>query len=114
MSNIRHNGIVGVIEYAIDKAIHFSEYENGEGLDFVLSEGDKDRYISLSIDDILTLAVACHAAGYLSLKEVKKESKKLQYDSKTRQERIDNIRKAVVNDPENNPPKCACGMCNNF
>lgn len=73
MSDIRRNGIVGVIEVdGLSKvSLHFSEWWNGEGMDFQFN--DEDKRISLHIDELRALATAALATGFIDLDEIAQE-----------------------------------------
>lgn len=96
MSSIRKYCFVGIIDYDIfgqKGYLHFSEYFSGEGLDFTFSKDKEDDIkFSLNLDEIFALSVAAYSSGYLDLKEVKKESKRLLQKSVEREQEIDRFR----------------------
>lgn len=73
MNDIRRNGIVGIVETeGLTKvSLHFSEWWNGEGMDF---DFDDKKKFSLHIDEMHALAVALTAAGYIDLEAVREEA----------------------------------------
>jgi len=79
--DIRFDSITGFLEDNTGLSpvsLHFSEWWNGEGLDFIFSSSDKsEKQISLHLNEIKNLAIAALAAGYLDLEEVKEGSEKL-------------------------------------
>jgi hypothetical protein len=92
MNNVRKDGVVGVIEGDDadgGSSIHFSEWWNGEGLDFTF---DDDRKISLHGDTIHNMVVAAIAAGYIDIKECKREAKEILEASKRRSDAIERMR----------------------
>lgn len=103
MNDIRNNGKIGFFELVglDDKPIclHFSEWWNGEGLDFTLGVKN-ERHISLHSDEILLIASAAIATGYLSIKEVKEHAKRTLEESKLRKKRIEEISKTKKSDSQ--------------
>lgn len=100
MNNIRKNGQVGIIEYSPliedkDSYLHFSEWWNGEGLDFNFNDAVK---FSLNLDDIAALVTAAIATGYVDVKECKKRAKELIASSEGRRNQIDTFRKEQSSD----------------
>lgn len=97
MNTFRSNGIIG--EYEIDNllevsSIHFSEWNNGEGLDFVLSNSEsvEIQKFSLSIEQLNALAVIGHAIGYIEMGEVICEAERYKKESKDREKIIQQFR----------------------
>lgn len=97
-STFRKTGIVG--EYEIDNiletsSIHFSEWHNGEGLDFTVfnkSLNTTDRF-SLTIEQLNALAVIGEAIGYIEMDDVKREAEQFIRNSEQRRRNIEQIRK---------------------
>lgn len=88
MSNIRRDGIVGVLEYEqgiTDVKLHFSEWWNGEGMDFDFNEQKK---FALHTDELHSLAVAAVASGMIDIDAVIKEANELNTESQRRREAI--------------------------
>ena len=67
--SLRRNSATGVIEDDNVK-FHFSEWWNGEGLDFTFTRGKKELYFNLNMHEIAALVSACHALGMFDLDEV--------------------------------------------
>lgn len=93
MSEIRHDGTVGLIEYeawGADKKyyLHFSEWWNGEGMDYTFSIGNDERKISLHIDDIHTLVVSAIASDFVNIEKCIKQAEELKRTSEERNRRI--------------------------
>jgi len=70
MKHLRTNGQVGIIEYEqfgkdVKGNLHFSEWWDGEGLDFTFDEGKAS--ISLSIEEIEAVVTASIATGMVDL-----------------------------------------------
>lgn len=98
MSNFRKNGIVG--EYEIENiieesSIHFSEWHNGEGLDFTVFNKSLNttHHFSLTIEQINALAVIGEAIGYIDMYDVKREANQFIRNSEQRRKNIEQIRK---------------------
>ena len=97
MSTFRKTGIVG--EYQIDNilevsSIHFSEWNNGEGLDFVLFDKDSNekQKFSLTIEQLNAISVISEAIGFIDLDGVKSEAKEFRQASEKREREIERIR----------------------
>lgn len=94
MNDIRKTGTVGVIEYehlSLDKTqyLHFSEWWNGEGMDFTFNHGKKiEKNVSLHLDDIQALMTACIATGMVDVEFCQKEADEIIRSSKERENRI--------------------------
>lgn len=92
MDNIRRNGIVGVIEQdglQGNVHTHFSEWWNGEGLDFQIeTTGEDQKKISLHLDELHTIVVAAAAAGMVDLKSAYHDAEKLNQASEKRAQQI--------------------------
>ena len=88
MNNMRSNGQVGVLEdtqFDSKIYVHFSEWWNGEGLDFdIESKGEEKRRIALHIDEMRLLVTAMVATGMVDLNEIVHAADKLQAESKAR------------------------------
>lgn len=74
INNMRKNGIIGMIENTTT-TLQFSEWWNGEGLDFVF---DEDKKISLHLDEIELLCIAAYASEYMDMEEIIERAKELQ------------------------------------
>lgn len=98
MNSIRKDTISGLIEYTdmgsdVNHYLHFSEWTNGEGMDFVIDHMERnERSISLSLDDIAALVTACIASGFVDVKECKQAAKEMNAASKKREEIMEEIR----------------------
>lgn len=107
MNNIRKNGIVGVLEwedYTDDKIkyLHFSEWWNGEGVDFTFNHGTlKEKRIDLDISEMENLAVAMIVSGYIDIDECRKKAKKVKSESKARTDSMKEF--ALKYNPDGNP-----------
>lgn len=91
MNDIRRNSITGVIETeGLTKVnLHFSEWWNGEGMDF---DFDDKKKFCLHLDEMHALAVALVATGYIDVEAVQQEADELNSAAKRRQ---DSIRKHI-------------------
>jgi len=74
MNTMRINGQVGMIEDPT--TLHFSEWWNGEGIDFTFGDNE-DKHISLHQTELESLFIATIASGYLDTKDLIKQAKKL-------------------------------------
>lgn len=95
MNNMRKNGVVGVLEnqsFDVSTNVHFSEWWNGEGLDFEVSHGKETKRFSLHIDEMHLLATAMNACGMIDLDEIEKATDRLVAESKARHEYIETKR----------------------
>ena len=83
MNDIRRNSITGVIETeGLTKVnLHFSEWWNGEGMDF---DFDDKKKICLHLDEMHALAVALVATGYIDVEAVQEEADDLNQKAKLR------------------------------
>ena len=92
-NNIRKNGIVGVVETdnLIPVNLHFSEWWSGEGLDLNFLN-EKNKSISLHMDEIETLTIAAFLCGMIDIKEIKKQAKRIEEDSLKREEELLRLR----------------------
>ena len=92
MQNIRKDSTVGIIEKddIFGKfSLHFSEWWNGEGMDFTF---DEDKRISLHIEEIHTLVVSAIATGMIDMESVEEDVQSLLKDSEVRKSLIEDIR----------------------
>lgn len=101
-NTFRNTGIVG--EYEIDNileqsSIHFSEWHNGEGLDFVLfdKQSNETGRFSLTNEQLNAIAVIGEAIGFIEMKEVQSEAEKFKKQSEQRQKDIERIRAKFKN-----------------
>lgn len=95
MNNLRKNGFVGVLEsrsFDVSTNVHFSEWWNGEGLDFEISHDKETKKFSLHMDEMHMLVTAMVACGMVDLDEVEKASDRLAAESKAKQDYIDTMR----------------------
>lgn len=93
MSNIRRNGIVGMFDYKeglTDVSLHFSEWWNGEGMDFDFNDQKK---FALHLDELHSLAVAAVATGMIDIDDVKKDADALNEESRRRSNLIRDFNK---------------------
>lgn len=89
MNNMRKNGMVGIIEnQSFDTAtvVHFSEWWNGEGLDFEVSHGKESKKFSLHIDEMHCLVTAMNACGMIDLDQIEISTDRLVAESRASQE----------------------------
>lgn len=94
MIDVRDNGIVGVLEFednTVPVTLHFSEWWNGEGMDCNFLN-EKGKFISLHMDEIETLVVAAKLTGLISFKSLKKKVKKVQKETETRKQELQNFK----------------------
>lgn len=77
--NIRKNSITGLIETdnLTKVSLHFSEWWNGEGLDFDFG----DKRIALHSDELHAMFLAAYASGFVDLESVMVEAKELRMES---------------------------------
>ena len=93
MKNLRKNSITGIYESndgLSDVSIHFSEWWNGEGMDFTFNE---KRHTSLHIEELHGLIVCAIASGMVDIGDVMADSAQMKKDSKERQEMVESLRK---------------------
>ncbi len=95
MKNIRRNSITGIVETTglTDVSLIFSEWWNGEGVDFTFD--DKMR-ISLHLDEIRALFVAMVATEMVDLDEVINDAYDMRRDSAERERLIEDFRSKYV------------------
>ena len=91
MNNLRKNSITGIIESQgiTETSLHFSEWWNGEGMDFTF---DENKRINLHIDEIHSLMVAVVASEMIDIGSVMEDVANLKVESKKREEDIERIR----------------------
>lgn len=79
--DIRFDSITGLLEDnegLVPISLHFSEWWNGEGLDFTFYEPDQsEKKVSFHMNEIKNLAIAALAAGYIDLNEIKEGAENL-------------------------------------
>lgn len=96
----RRNGVVGILEND-DVNLHFSEWWNGEGVDFTFSKGKNgsltahmtDRTISMDMNMISFLVTACVYMGMVDMDEVNENVEKLEASIERRKRLMGKIRK---------------------
>ena len=95
MKNIRRNSITGIIESEglTNVSLHFTEWWNGEGMDFTF---DEKKVISLHSEELKALMVAALAAEMVDIGSVMEEVVEIKADSKRREEEIERIRSSYV------------------
>jgi hypothetical protein len=91
MKNIRRNSITGIVEHKglTDVSLHFSEWWNGEGVDFTF---DEEKYIHLHLDEIHALFVAMVATEMVDMDEVINDAYDMRRDSAERDRMMENFR----------------------
>lgn len=91
MKNIRRNSITGIIESeGLTKvSLHFSEWWNGEGMEFTF---DEKPPISLHSEELRALMTAALAAEMIDIGSILEEVVEIKADSKRREEDIERIR----------------------
>lgn len=92
-SDVRYTGIVGIVEEQglTDVSVHFSEWWNGEGLDFEF--GDDGKRIQLHIDEINALVTACMVAGFVDIEACEQNADVIRAKAKEREALIRSFRK---------------------
>lgn len=95
MKNIRRNSITGIIESEglTEVSLHFTEWWNGEGMDFTF---DEKKVISLHSEELKALMVAALAAEMVDIGSIMEEVVELKAESKRREEHIESIRSSYV------------------
>lgn len=90
MNNIRKNGIVGVIEEEglVKVNLHFSEWWNGEGLDFNFD----DKRFELHIDEIGALVTAAVITGMVDVQECVAKATAIKLESERRQAELEKFK----------------------
>lgn len=85
MNDIRRNSITGIFEHKglIGVNLHFSEWWNGEGMDF---DFDKESKFGLHIEELHALFVAAIASGMVDVDEAINDAAGLNELSKERAE----------------------------
>lgn len=74
-SSIRKNGTIGIIQDE-DMSIHASEWWSGEGLDILITnKGEKDRRISLHMNEIENLIALILVMGFAEDEYIKEKIK---------------------------------------
>lgn len=91
MKNIRRNSITGIIEKEglTTVSLHFSEWWNGEGMDFNF---DDKKFVSLHSEELKAMMVAALAAEMIDMGSVMEEVVEIKADSKRREEHIEMLR----------------------
>lgn len=85
LSNIRKNGMVGIIEDSnldYKNTLHFSEWWNGEG--FEISFND-DKNMSLHLSQLRMLVIMLLATDYIDIEECKEAAQALLLSSDERE-----------------------------
>lgn len=92
MKDIRKDSISGIIEEEglTNTSIHFSEWWNGEGIDFLIND---TKHISLHMEEIKLIMIAAIASNMINTKECKEEARLLKLSGKERKQRIKALRK---------------------
>jgi hypothetical protein len=83
-SSIRRNTISGEVPFdgLADGIVHFTEWNNGEGFDFELTDPNykNSKSIELHSDEIKTIAAISMYLGYLNLEELLEEVNRIEND----------------------------------
>lgn len=92
MNNVRRNAAVGIIEtegMSSPVTIHFSEWWNGEGIDFTIDrEGGETVRFGLHLDEIHAIATAAAAIGMIETDRVQEAADHLNEQSEKRAARV--------------------------
>lgn len=91
MKNIRKNSMTGIMETEglSNVSLHFSEWWNGEGMDFTF---DANKRITLHVDEIHVLVVSALAAGYIDMDAVNLDVESMNMESRNREQMLQRIR----------------------
>lgn len=91
MKNIRRNSITGIIESEglTNVSLHFSEWWNGEGMDFNF---DDKKFMSLHSEELSAIMVAALAAEMVDIGSIMDELYDLLKESEKRERMIENMR----------------------
>ena len=105
MNNMRKNGYVGVLEAESlsgeNVSVHFSEWWNGEGLDFTIEYGNrKTGVITLSSDEMHLMVTAMVATGMVDLVEIESAANRLVTESKARADLLTKITPDTISQAE--------------
>lgn len=89
--NLRKNSITGLIETdnLTKVSLHFSEWWNGEGLDFDFG----DKRIALHSDELHAMFVSAAASGFVDWESVMVDAKELRLESEERARMIESFAK---------------------
>lgn len=77
---LRKNGISGIIETECTEKVklHFSEWWNGEGMDFTFTvKKQPDKTFSLSLEEMAALVSAAMAVGMIDMEEIDENVQRL-------------------------------------
>lgn len=94
--NMRKDALVGIIEYLPsdtsmkNRSLHFSEWWNGEGLDFEFENSNKR--ISLDLHEMEALVTSIIACGMVDMEEVEKKVRILKREKSARAEFMEALR----------------------
>ena len=73
---VRRKGIVGLVESKglVKSSIHFSEWWNGEGMDFVVDSDNKEPEVRISLhsEELTVMMAIAIKTGYVEIDEVNK------------------------------------------
>lgn len=91
MNSIRKNAICGIIEEKgiIPISLHFSEWWNGEGLDF---EFNDEKRIHLHSEEIQALLVAALLTGMVDIEDAKSRAHQIEKDHREKERRLELMR----------------------
>ena len=91
MKNIRRNSITGIIESQglTEVSLHFSEWWNGEGMDFNF---DDKKFMSLHSEELSAIMVAALAAEMVDIGSIMEEVVEMKADSKRREQELERMR----------------------
>jgi hypothetical protein len=95
MKNFRNNSITGIYEsQGLSKVnLHFSEWWNGEGMDFTF---DEKSPISLHGEELHALIVSAIVTGMVDIGTVMEDVADMKMESKQREAAIEAIRSKYV------------------
>ena len=99
MNNMRKNGMVGVLEntdFDTTTTVHFSEWWNGEGLDFEVSHGKETKKLSLHMNEMHSLVTAMVATGMIDLDQIMISVYDLKESSRVKEEIINDFRSVSI------------------
>jgi hypothetical protein len=94
-TSFRKNGLVGVIEkhdMAQSVKMHFSEWWNGEGMDFDFTDKEEKR-VALHLSEIQALVTACILGGLVDIESCRNLAHRMERDYRDRERRTEMLRK---------------------
>lgn len=95
-ANVRKTGTVGIIEDSSlhgPVSVHFSEWWNGEGMDYTIEHNKETKKFDLHLDEMRLLVTAAIVGGQIDIEECVREAANVEIESNLRSLHIEQLKR---------------------